>query len=302
MKYSFLILLSCFSILAKAELLDKISGVINDKIFTLSEIKNVSRNFQARTEIAPVIFETGKNTEKEILNSFYKVFIIRDKLSTLGYSISDEMVEERISSIEKSQGVSRKELEVFLKQKNINFNDYFEMIRQSIEFSYFNNKVISPLVAVSEQEIKNFYHQKISSNQVIAFKYSLVDFIFEAPIPKSYSELLINQSLKKYQATGELPKELSSFTTQSINNLSGDSLSKDVSAVLAKTNEGDFTPAININGTTHIFYVEKKDTAESTSFLKEKENIYQVIYVNKSKEILDRWIENEKFNYYIVEF
>ena len=158
-KFSFVLLL-VLSVQVEAKLLDKVSGVINDKVFTLSEIERVQNTVDIRREIAPFIYNQPNYNKKDILNLLQNLFIIRDKLSELGYVISDDAVESRINETEKGLGLNRKELLKFLESKGISFNEYFEILREAMEYNVFNGRVIAPLVTITDQEMKNLYYKK----------------------------------------------------------------------------------------------------------------------------------------------
>ena len=89
-------ILLILSLNSSAKLLDKIAGVINDKVFSLSELKRIQSTVSARKEIAPFIYTKNKYTINDILKLQHRVFIVKDKLSEQGFVVSDDSVEARI--------------------------------------------------------------------------------------------------------------------------------------------------------------------------------------------------------------
>lgn len=287
------------SFLIQAQLLDKISGVINGEFITLSDVQKISQQAQARHEIAPMIYSNANAGEKEIREAFFRQYIIRDKLSSYGYTITDDMVEERVVSIEKAQGVSRDDLRKFLSSKGLSYDDYFKLIRLSIEYSYFNSKVIAPLVAVSEQEIKNTFYKSIPEGKAIAFKYNIIDIIVPESAFKIYNHKQLLEILSNFRKGSSLPEGLRDITSHKLDEVQSESLGKELAQTLASTGEGEFSKAIKIDGQSHIFFIEKKDLVESDLFLREKDRIAQKIVMEKSKDIEQAWFDNEKVNYHI---
>lgn len=295
------IFLIMFSLASQAKLLDKVAGVVNDKTFTLSELKRVQKTISARREIAPFIFTKKKYSLKDILKIQQHIYIIKDKLSEMGFVVSDDSVESRILETEKRLGLRRADLLVFLESKGISFNEYFELIRNATEFNIFNRRIISPLVNITEQEVKNEYYKMNSSNKALSFRYNIVDFYLPQSKVLKKDKNRLPYILEEYQKTGNIPEIYKSIETTNLGDVSDDDLPKDLSSLLKKTNEGSFTKSYTKNNLVHIFYLKTKDLTASQDFIKKKDRIYNKIYMKRSKVITVTWFSKESLNYYILE-
>lgn len=284
---------------AQDKLLDKIVAVVNTRVFSLSELKRIEDTLPARREISPVVYVKDKYSDKDLLNLMIQAYIIRDKINSQGYVINDDAVESRIKMTEERLGLKRADLLAFLKSKNITFEEYFEIIRETMEYNIFATKIIAPLISVTEQEIKNEYYRRNSSNNALSFKYNLVDFYINEKdlIDKDRKKFLA--VLKDYQLTGKLPEEYRSLETNQLDNISEDGLNKELADALKPTAEGSFSSAVVLNGSLHVFYVQKKDLVESQDFSRAKEQIQNEIFVSKGKSVSSNWFDREYANYYI---
>jgi peptidyl-prolyl cis-trans isomerase SurA len=168
-----------------------------------------------------------------------------------------------------------------------------------MEYNLFATKIIAPLISVTEQEIKNEYYRRNSSNNALSFKYNLVDFYIPEKdlIDKSQQKFLA--VLKDYQLTGKLPEEYRSLETNHLENISEDGLNKDLVEALKPAAEGSFSSPVSLGGNLHVFYVQKKDLVESADFTRAKEQIQNEIFVNKGKMVSTNWFDREYANYYI---
>ncbi len=285
---------------AQARLVDKVVAIIDSDIITLSEVKRIKKNFQARSMIASLVYEQKSKNTQSILDAMVKVYVIRKKLTELGIVIDDESVEGRVKQIEKAQGVTRDFLVSYLDQQNLSFKEYFELIKQMMEVSYFNSKIIAPLISVSDQEIKNFYSDAKSSGGT-SLTYNVVDFALNDKILKLHSKKKIIEILKKYRTTGTLPSEFSEMATNKLT-LESQSLNPKINNVLKKTRPKSLSETLVLDGIVHVFYVESKKTSASSRFKKNKEQLRQQLMIKKSKDTINKWVANEKENYFIKYF
>lgn len=299
----FLILLSIVSY-AQSEkpsekLLDKIVAVVNTKVISLSEIQRMESTLEARKEISPIIYADRSYNNKALLDILIKSQIIRDKINSQGYVINDDAVESRIKMTEERLGLKRSDLLQFLKGKNLTYEEYFEIIRETMEYNIFAQRIIAPLISVTEQEIKNEYYRRNTTNNALSFKYNLIDFYIpeEKLIDRNENKFL--SILKDYQLTGKLPEEYKDLESNNLDNLNEDGLSKDLATILKTTSEGSFSRPIFLNNYLHVFYVQKKDLVESQDFLKFKDQIQNDIFISKGKSVTDNWFDREYSNYYI---
>jgi peptidyl-prolyl cis-trans isomerase SurA len=299
-KLLILFLFFCLPTLQAEEILiDKIAAIVNSKVISLSEVTRIEETIDARKEISPLIYNQKSFTQNELIKILIKTFIIRDKISSQGYVINDEAVESRIKMTEERLGLKRSDLLQFLRSKKISFEEYFEIIRETMEFNIFSSRIIAPLISITDQEIKNEYFKQNSKNKTLSFRYNLVDFYIKNSNLKNFSNQQFLQAIRDFQLTGKLPLEFSSLETNPIEGINEDSLSKELSTVLKSTIEGGFSAPITINDYLHIFYVQKKDLTESQDFQKAKDKILNELMSRKSEFVTNNWFEREFTNYYI---
>lgn len=299
----FLCLLLLLPSLAQAKLIDKIVAVVDEQVVTLSLIKRVRANAKARAQISPYIYHRGsKLTHKEAIDIIINRVLIRDKLAELGYVISDDQVESQIKSTEQRLGLGRKALLNFLKGNGMTFDEYFELIRETIEHNIFNDRVIRPLISVTEQEIKNTFYKENQNNKSISFRYTLVDFSLDDRKLSKKSERRFKEALKSFQVSGALPDEFKDVETNTLGDITEEGLTKDLRLLLKRTDEGAFTNSIRIGSSTHVFYIQKKDLVESEVFLKNKDRIRAKLFEQVATEITGLWFERESNKHYIRKF
>lgn len=287
---------------AQEKLLDKIVAVINTRVVSLSELDRMEETLHARRELSPLVFTEAKYDKKQLLQTVIQSYIVRDKIGAQGYVITDDQVEGRIKMTEERVGFKRSDLLTYLKSKGVTFEEYFEIIRETMEYNVFASRIIGPLISVTEQEVKNEFYKRNTSNKALSFKYNLIDFsIPQSELVDASDDALIN-ILKDYQLTGRLPEAYKNMETNKIDQISEEGLNTEMSSSLKSANEGSFAKPIRLNGVVHVFYVEKKDLVESQQYLQFKDRLEQEIMMEKGKSVSKNWFDREYNNYYIKNY
>ena len=143
------------SLPCSAKLLDRIVAVFNDQVITLSEIEHIQSNLKSRRDITKELYPKSKYSVQKIIDKEIDIKTIRFHLNETGYIVSDDQIETMISRIESKFNMTRSQLEAELARGNINFQEYFELLRASREYNILLSVVIEPLVTITEQQIKN---------------------------------------------------------------------------------------------------------------------------------------------------
>lgn len=303
MFYRFLtsfLLIASFS--TQAKLLDKIIAVVDSKIITLSQVKRIQSSLGPRRNISPLIFDKAEFSNKEVVQLLIQRQIIRDRLGEMGYVVSDEQVEAQIKETESRLGLNRDRLLNFLNSNNVTFDEYFELVRETYEFNIFNQRVIRPLISVTEQEIKNTFYKENQNNKALSFKYTLVDFSLTKSAFKKGMLKRFKSVLKKFQSDGGLPDQYSKVSTEMFADIAEDGLTKSLKRHLKKTNEGSFTNPILIGSEYHVFFVKKKDVVESEIYQQSKPRIRNVLYSKLAGGIRNLWFKREVNKHYVKYF
>ena len=94
----FVLLVLFFQSSSEAKLLDKISAIIDDNTITLSQVVRMSKNLAIKKNVAPMIYDKNTFSDEELINISINKFLIRSKLTELGYSITDDQEEDQIKA------------------------------------------------------------------------------------------------------------------------------------------------------------------------------------------------------------
>jgi peptidyl-prolyl cis-trans isomerase SurA len=301
MKTIAVILLSSmlFSASSQAKLLDKITAIVDDNIITFSQVQRITKGIAIKRSVAPMIYDKNSYTSEEVANILINKYLIRAKLTELGYSITDDQVEAQIKANEKRLNVDRVALMAFLKQQGSTFDEYFETLREAIEYSYFINRVIAPTIAVSEQDVKNTYFKKNIKDSRMNFKYTLIDYSIAKDVIPKLDKGQLEDVVKQYRINGILPESFSTLSVNNLDDITEEGLAAELKNLLKHTDEGTLTAPIILNGQHHVFYIAKKDLVESEEFAKQKDRLREELFEAAVKSESSIWFERERIKHYI---
>jgi peptidyl-prolyl cis-trans isomerase SurA len=287
------------SVSAEAKLLDKISAVVDDNVITLSQINRAVKNVLMKRNIAPMIYDKNAFTNEEMLQVSINRYLVRAKLNELGYNVTDEQVEAQIKPNQERLGVDRKALIAFLKQQGISFDEYFETLREAIEYNLFVTRVISPMIAISEQDVKNTYYKNNIKDSRMNFKYSLIDYAVSKDVVAKLGKGQMEEVVKQYRINGVLPASFSTLSVSNLDDITEEGLTGDLKTLLKETDEGSLTSPITISGSYHVFYLAKKDLVETEAFASQKDKIKDQLFEQTVKNETALWFERERNKHYI---
>lgn len=288
-----------YSFSVSATLLDKIAGVFNDQTISYSQIQRMHLNLEARQNIAPMIYQNEHYTDLEMLNKAIEKFLVRSRLEEMGYFITDDQVESQIRSTERRLGVTRRELNEFLASNNITFDEYFEIIRETIEFNIFNENIIGPLISITEQEIKNAYYEQNIDNQTVSFNYHLINYSIATSEINSSQARELRNVLEEFQQTGNLPSAYRRIRAADLGQITEDGMNDTILQVVRRTHEGEFTDPVILGDAYHVFYIKERDIVESSHFRRQRPHIQQQLYAEAFERISRLWFERQANRHYI---
>ncbi len=276
--------------------LDKIALIVNDTSFTLSQIKRIQETVTVRRNVSPLVYDKTQFELSELSEKIINRQVIRSKLSEVGYSIGDDYVEEQIKGNEKKLGVNREALMKFLGQQGFTFDEYFETIREAIEYSIFIQRVISPIIAITDQEVKNTYFKNYSGSTRMNFKYSITDY----SIDKNHDQLeKFAKAIADYKKTNVIVEDFKDYNSNNLDEITEEDISHELNSALKNVGEGELTKPLILNGKLHVFYVQKKDLVESAQYLKEKEKIRNELFEKAVISETKSWLSRERTKHFI---
>ena len=282
-----------------AQLLDKIVAVFNDQTLSLSQLQRMHDNMLARQNISPQIYSKDSYTDAQLISKSVERLLIRERLSEMGYIVTDDQVESQIRATESRLGLGRSDLLQFLESNATTFDEYFEIIRETIEFNIFNSRIIEPLIAITEQEIKNAYYKENIDNQTVSFKYHLINFSIPSSALNQSQVNELPEVLRIFQDSGNLPSAYRQIQTSDLGQITEEGMNESIQEVVRQSLEGDFTRPIRLGDSYHVFYVKEREIVESGHFRQARPRIHNQLYQQAFERISKLWFDRQAQRHYV---
>jgi peptidyl-prolyl cis-trans isomerase SurA len=186
------------SVFSQAKVLDKIVAVVQGKAILLSDIQSLRQQIQKSPLLKNFYPIEGDLTDEKLLNRLVENQIIRARLKEIGSEITAESVNREIDGIAKKNKISSSQLKQMLKQQGVDFENYFNALKSSIERrSLFHREIQSGGSTLSDEELKSIFKNKAP----VEYKLGII-------VEKnSLENQKVLEDIKKQFKTGKLPPE-----------------------------------------------------------------------------------------------
>ncbi len=296
MKLFTFLCISFYSSIIFSRSLDKISLVFNENAYTTSQLQRIQNSVKVRKNISPLIYNKDQFTLNEVAEKIIQRNLVLLKLTELGQNASDDYVDSRIKQNEKSLGVSRQSMTQLLEREGFSFEEYFETVREATNYSTFVQRVIVPIVSVTDQEVKNAYYKENSKSARMNFKYTVIDYSIEEDINKGID---FSKAILQHRKTNTIPEDFKTFSQNTIDDISEESISPELNTVLKSADEGQLSKPLMIGNVLHVYFVQKKDLVETEDYQAAKEKIKNQLYEKAIVQEMNDWFSREKVKHFI---
>lgn len=153
--------------------IDGVLATVADQVLLLSDLQQaifISTNGQ--TKLLPNGHLVGgaltTAQANQILESLINQKVLQIKAIELGFDISEEELTQRINEFLKQRGYADNDLENQLIKTGKSMDDYRKEFKNEVLKQLLIGRIISPLVNVSDDDVKNFYIQQTGSVKQIS--------------------------------------------------------------------------------------------------------------------------------------
>lgn len=155
-----LLLFVCFP-QGQAATVNEIVAVVNGEAITRYELQQELGNSPAQSAMGGTGLQVDKDGDRErkVLRSMINEMLFVQEADRLGISIPDEVVRSRLERIREENGMSRRELEQYLRERGRDLDQFKERIRRKIKVNRLLSSMVRQKVVLTEEEVRSYYKE-----------------------------------------------------------------------------------------------------------------------------------------------
>jgi len=296
---------------AETKSLDGIAAVVNSGIITTFQLDQAVQAQLAERKLQKESFLPNELAQirLETLNNLIDEELLQQRITQLGIKVEDEELEMAIQDVEKKNQLNREELIAALAEQGMDFEDYRNNLKQQILRFKLVGKEVQSKIDVTNQETLEYFRVHIDDYRELPFKrLSRISF----PIGDNFSQEQVAEQRKLAEEAREKLVSGANFTTVLLTYSSdrraegGDmgtftpgELTPSFERAIKDLPEGSVSAVIETPRAFHLLIVTEDHPGSIRNYDTVKEEIYQALKEEKTKQSLKDWVLDLRKQAYI---
>lgn len=304
--YLFTSILLCYSS-SQAELLEKISAIVNTEIILDSDFKILQNKIKNSSMIDDSLIEGSNpsvllNSRAAQLDYLINERILDSEVKRLNLSVSMEKVQQEIKEMAKRNGITTDEVLSAVKAQGMSVAEYQAFLKTRIERqSLLESEIISKIRVTEEDAFSEFMKKNPGAKNSVA-EYKIAHILFnvsksgvqaaQTKASEVYSRL---KKGEKFETLAEQFSEDSDFSQGGLlGTFKAGDFSKEIEDAIKDIEAGDITPVLRTRQGIHIFKLLEKKSIKDPKFEKEKPAITASLVEKNFKRQLKIWLHSKR--------
>ena len=297
----FFILSLCWQ--GQGKVLEKIYAVVNGEIITLTEITDYRKKLKNGGFVNDLLFAEPKVRQKAISDRKFLIGklidekIIDFEVKKNGFVVTADRINKEIDTIASSKNITASDLKRIIKQQGIDYVEYQDFVKKSIERRQLIEKEITTKIKVSEQDIVSYYLSRSGSGSTQVYEYSISHIL----LPEGKKDLA-NKVAAEAKAKNNFPVLVKKHSVDDDSKnkdgafgsfKTGDMLAS-IEKSIASLSIGETSEVVATPMGLHIFKLTDKKLIKDPAIEKQKQQIYQILFAQAFKEQLEFWLSQKR--------
>ncbi|MFQ5900262.1 MAG: peptidylprolyl isomerase [Thermodesulfobacteriota bacterium] len=291
-----------------AEIVDGIAAIVNDEIITLSDLNTAEQ--QSLLDETGSVPDKGIERKRLVLDGLIEKKLMGQAAKQFGISVSEEEVINAIEDVERRNRFSHEEFLLVLSNSGIDYEVYKKGIEAEILQAKFFDSVIRVKVTISEEELKEYYMEVEESFRVPS-EVRLAQILFLIPegapedekkAVRDRAEIVLNM-IRDGEAFEELSAKFSdgpgADTGGDLGYIKKGEMNPDIEGAVFELGVGEVSDLIETSLGIHIIKVVDIREEVKRRFPEVKNEIENIIFKKKTREVYKEWLGKMKARSYI---
>lgn len=289
-------------------LVDRILAIVNADPIIRSDIETFRKTYSLRKELDPFLgfvepTLTANENDSRIVN-----YLIQEQLISQMFKASDQDVEAKIIEVMRSNSLDKTSLITFLKSRGFKYDDYYQLMKSSIEKQQFLNREIRERVNISDDDVRNHYFNsgKVSKNESLEYSLQMI-YVDESNYKSTRYALETANAAHKSVTSGESFTDVARRTSDDpsakqggeIGFISSESLNPALLKAVRGMKIGAVSPVVGVSSGYYILKLIDIRSGQSDHIEAQKNRIREELAKSEYARQLNLWTERAKQNAYI---
>lgn len=281
---------------------DAILAIVNDELITLRDLRDYVKatyaaliaEGQSQEQIDAAMLDLEINGLKKLIEDK----LLLSKAKTMGLSVKDRIVDEKIDSLKKRYP-SEQAFNDALVKNGATMTDVENKVRDQLKIAYVIENQIKSKIFVNPAEVTDFYSaniDKFMQKERIEVESIFIPFGEDKSTARKDIKIALIM-IQNGSAFADVAEKYSS--TSSLGTVERGQLLPEIEKTVFHLKEGEVSDIFEVDAGLYLFMVTKKYTANLAPLKDVEDIITKQIYNTKFRERFLTWLEELKEDAYI---
>jgi parvulin-like peptidyl-prolyl isomerase len=273
---------------------DRVLATVGGEIITFTEYNLFVKGLEG---------ERKDEVDETLLRKLIEEKIVIQEAKRKGFDASEVEVQKMVEEFQTENGLSKEDLENFLKEEGLNLNNYQQIVKGKVLLSKIINSEVDSKVIVRDEEIKESYQKNkqefLSGPQKVEVKAIFLKLREDVSVTEitdlKLRALRIMTLLRDGYNFDSLVDEYSDEPLKSQGGLLGKfakgSLIPSLDDKAFSMKEGEISDPIWVSEGVYILHLMSKGGETFKPYDEVKEEIYRSLYEQKRNKMYNEWIK-----------
>lgn len=304
----FVFSLSAFFSPCQAEIVEKVLAVINNEIITKSDLVDTRRKLNQQELVDELVLQIADpkqllTDDAALLDHLINERVIDSEVKRLNLSSTIERVEQEIRTITGREKISRNQLKEALGARGVDFSDYQDFIRTSLERQTLFEREITSKIKVTEEEISEYYLKNSKDKQAQVYEYKIAHILFlperggdeEAKQRAAAALSKLNENKVSFEKLASQVSEAPGFIAGGIlGEFKAGEMAKEIETSITPLSVGQLSGVVRTKQGYHILKLLKKSFVPNPDFEAKKPEITRKLMMMSFERGLKSWLKEKR--------
>ncbi len=280
-------------------MVNRIAAIVNDDVITTNQIER--KLAESKEKLGNLPEGEMKRVRSQVLNSLIEETLVNQRIKELKIRVSEAEVDAAIQDVQRSNKLSRAQLEEALLKEGMTFEAYRENMREELLRFRLLSRDVRKNIMVTEQEVLDYFREHIDEFRQAPFlRLGYLNFSIDDPSERENVRAQALEIQKKMRAGKGFDESLRSVARE--NHITGGSLGKisieELSPVFAEAvrdlDAGEVSEVLESPGTLRLLFLEEKNPGEVKKFDQVRYQIEKKLTDQHMKVRFKDWAEKLK--------